>query len=41
MIRLSQALAEMLEKVLAYNVFQIIRVRKRLREAEEVRQEAA
>ncbi len=34
-------LAEMLEKVLAYNVFQIIRVRKRLREAEEVRQEAA
>lgn len=34
-------LAEMLEKVLAYNICQIIRVRKRRREAEEVRQKAA
>jgi len=28
-------LAEMLEKVLAYNIFQIIRVRKKLSESEE------
>jgi hypothetical protein len=43
MMRRSQenVLAEMLEKVLAYNIFQIIRVRKRLRESEEVRPKAA
>lgn len=34
-------LAEMLEKVLAYNIFQIIRVRKRLFELKEVQRAAA
>jgi len=33
--------AEMLEKVLAYNIVHIIRVRKRLKESEEVKQRAA
>jgi IS5 family transposase len=34
-------LAEMLEKVLAYNIVQMIRVRKRLKESEEAKQQAA
>ncbi len=34
-------MAEMLEKVLAYNIVQMIRVRKRLKESEEVKQRAA
>ena len=34
-------LAEMLEKVLAYNIFQIIRVRKKLSEPEQMERAAA
>ena len=34
-------LAEMLEKVLAYNIFQIIRLRKKLAEPEEMERAAA
>jgi hypothetical protein len=34
-------LAEMLEKVLAYNICQIIRLRKKLSEPEEIQQAAA
>ena len=34
-------LAEMLEKVLAYNIFQIIRLRKKLSEPEEMERAAA
>jgi hypothetical protein len=34
-------LAEMLEKVLAYNICQIIRSRKKLSEPEEIQQAAA
>ena len=34
-------LAEMLEKVLAYNISQIIRVRKKLSEAEQMERAAA
>ena len=34
-------LAEMLEKVLAYNIFQIIRLRKKLSEPEETERAAA
>ena len=34
-------LAEMLEKVLAYNISQIIRVRKKLSEAEQMERTAA
>ena len=33
--------AEMLEKVLAYNICQIIRLRKKLSEPEEIQQAAA